>query len=892
MAKWLIVFFIVCFFSSLNAQKSVVVGTVKDSITDNPVDFVSVYVSSKKGDIISFGYTNKKGKYSIECDVLDMDSIVITANYLGYAKKSHFLSRAENSNTLEQDFLLKPINFELKEIVVKERNLPIIQRRDTTTYDVKQFIDSTEYTIEDVLKKLPGVHVNEKGGISINGQPIHKVLVEGDDMFGANYTIGTKNVRGSIIDKVQVIDGYNDNPVLDNVVTSEKIVLNITIKDEKKNILSGNYTIGLGYGKDVKRHLNANLISISKKSKTLLFGNHNNDGFNAKGEVSVINSGISQITENEIPSYLSVIGLPSIEHDFLPERLMSNRRINLANFSQIFNLTPHFKLKIIGTHYQRRNSQNYSDLNIFYAPEDTLVFAEQSNFQKKEIDTNITLQTDFLSKKLDKSLRSTSSLAAYNRKVEVVLNRRENNTFSDIPQEIEETPLAFYNALDYTQKVGKNAIYQLGVNHFFSKNPQTLNARYEEYASLTGNANLDSLGQSSDVVQNISNAYVRYLYNKYFLLDVKIGIHYNHTSIKTRSDIQGLENSFLLYSNDISISQLAPILKVLVKKRLSLFDVSIGVQNSYDKIQNLGFERKEYFRSMPFLQISFPISSKMSLKTFYQYRKDLPAFNTLARQFIFTNYQTVSKGNTAVELIDEQRVSLNLKYNNPVDVMYFNLNGFYSLSRNATGTSFSFTNDIFEQFLYNPAPIRGGGASLNIEKLFWKINSRFKLQYSFSTYSTETRLNQLSEDIELFNHEFLFDYGSSFSLPINFYLTSRLILGKSKLLISNAESKATIINTKFKVVYRASKNTFFDVKWYANTNNGNTGSTIFFNTLDATITHQIKTKNKKKGRLSLTLSNVFNKKSFVTQDVGNFYFRENSIEITERFFLIKWEPFF
>jgi len=889
--KWLIVVFLILIsFSTLNAQRSVVKGMVKDSITNEPIGFVSIYLSFKEGNIISFAQTDDGGQYALEHDILYSDTLVVTANYLGYRKKKYIIFYKENEVIAQQNFLLKPINFELKEIVVKERNLPILQRKDTIIYDVNQFIDSTEYSIEDVLKKLPGVHVNEKGRISVNGQPINKVLIEGDDMFGANYTIGTKNVRGNIVNKVQIIDGYNDNPVLDGVSSSDKIAINIQIKENKKNVLSGNYTVGLGYGEDVKRHLNTNLFLISKKSKSLFLGNHNNDGFDAKGEVSVINAGTNRMAENQTPSLLSVIELPSVEHDFLPERLISNRRLSIANISQIVNLTPNFKLKLIGTHYQRRNSQNYSDFNTFYAPQDTLAFSEENFFQRKEIDTDVFIQTDYLSKKLDKSFRSTSSLATYSRKAELVLNRIENNENSNIPQVIKEAPLSFYNTLEYTQKLGGNAIYQLGSDHFFSENPQILNARYVGYSSLAGNLNLDSLRQGSNITQNISNAYFRYLYNKSFLLDVSIGIQYNHTVVESRSDLQNAEDSLLLYKNDISIRQLSPILKVLIKKKLSLFDVSVGVQNIFDKVQLMGDEHK-YFRSMPFLQIFLPVSSKLHIKALYNYRRDLPTFNTINRQFIFNSYQSINKDNRNLELINTQRISTSLRYKNTSDAMFFNLSGFYSSSNNATGISFSFIDAIFEQSLYNPAPINGFGGTFNIEKLFWNINSRFNIEYSFSSYNTETRLNEFNESIQLFDHELLLDYGSSFDFPVNVYLTSRFNFIKSKLLISNTESSGAIINTKFKVAYEFSKNTYFDLKWYGNTNSGDTKSVDFFNTLDATFTHRIGKKNKK-GRLSLTLSNLFNKKSFLIRDVGNFYSRENEIETTQRFFLVKWEPNF
>jgi hypothetical protein len=111
--------------------------------------------------------------------------------------------------------------------------------------------------------------------------PVEKVMIEGDDLFNQNYTIGTRNIRADMIDKIQAIDRYQDNPLFKGISESERMVLNLTIREDKKYKISGSTTTGAGFGGRARGQTHINLISITKKSKSYILGNANNTGNNA-----------------------------------------------------------------------------------------------------------------------------------------------------------------------------------------------------------------------------------------------------------------------------------------------------------------------------------------------------------------------------------------------------------------------------------------------------------------------------------------------------------------------------------------------------------------------------------------------------------------------------------
>ncbi|MBK7366313.1 MAG: carboxypeptidase regulatory-like domain-containing protein [Nitrosomonas sp.] len=172
--------------------------------TGNPVFLATVIVTDcQNNQIIAFANSDVQGRYQVSFHT-GCDSIIITARALGYQEQMCRL--AVHAIPSEQNFRL--ISTTLPEVTIRAQALPIVQYRDTTEYNVSSFTDSTEFSVEDVLKKLPGIRVSESGTISFNGKPVERVLLDGDDLTGTQYAITTRNVRADMISQVQAIEHY------------------------------------------------------------------------------------------------------------------------------------------------------------------------------------------------------------------------------------------------------------------------------------------------------------------------------------------------------------------------------------------------------------------------------------------------------------------------------------------------------------------------------------------------------------------------------------------------------------------------------------------------------------------------------------------------------------
>src|SRR5690606_23324629 len=101
--------------------------------------------------------------------------------------------------------------------------------------------------VEDLLRKLPGIQVDQNGRITAHSQTVSKVLLDGEEFFGDDPTLVTRNIRADMVDKVQLYDKKSDQATFTGIDDGVKIkTINIKLKEDKKNGLFGKANAGMG----------------------------------------------------------------------------------------------------------------------------------------------------------------------------------------------------------------------------------------------------------------------------------------------------------------------------------------------------------------------------------------------------------------------------------------------------------------------------------------------------------------------------------------------------------------------------------------------------------------------------------------------------------------------
>ena len=207
-----------------HAQTIELKGRITDS-QNRGISIVSVSLLDENDDVLIYDFTNESGFYSFSLSSLQYKKLKIEVSNMGFEKNLQIITNF----TQPQNFILKEKSMELDEVVVEtEKRIKIVN--DTTTIKVASFGNKTELTVEDLLKKIPGIEVMADGSIKAHGKPIDKLLIEGEDMFDKNYKILSKNLDSKVLEAVQILDNFEDNPVFKKLNKSDKVALNLRLK--------------------------------------------------------------------------------------------------------------------------------------------------------------------------------------------------------------------------------------------------------------------------------------------------------------------------------------------------------------------------------------------------------------------------------------------------------------------------------------------------------------------------------------------------------------------------------------------------------------------------------------------------------------------------------------
>ena len=227
------------------------------------------------GDHGDFQFSNvKPGHYMLLYSMMGMDD------------KGERLNVTDSTATTDLgEIVLSENSVMLSEAVVTAVRAAVVAKQDTLEFNADSFRTHTNATVEDLLKKLPGVEVGSDGSITSGGKTVKKILVDGKEFFSDDPKAASKNLPSNIVDKVQVVDRKSDAARLTGIDDGDdETVINLTVKKGMNNGWFGNATAG--YGTDRRYRINANVNYFKDGNQiTLMAGgnNINESGFSDRG---------------------------------------------------------------------------------------------------------------------------------------------------------------------------------------------------------------------------------------------------------------------------------------------------------------------------------------------------------------------------------------------------------------------------------------------------------------------------------------------------------------------------------------------------------------------------------------------------------------------------------
>ena len=227
-----------------------VTGRVIDSQNKPVRDVIVKMVSGTK--TLTFTSTNAKGEYALEVKSAPMGEVTLLFNHISYEKESERVTLKEREAKV--DMLLTPKAVSLKEVTVRPD--PLRQKGDTLSHNLASFLGKGDVTLEDGLKRLPGVDVSKNGGISYMGKPISQFNIEGMDLLGGKYNLATRNIPVDYVTNVEIVRNHHSRRV-EKDVPSNEVSMNIKLSNKAKFKPFGQEEVGAGYMEDGNDKLQA-----------------------------------------------------------------------------------------------------------------------------------------------------------------------------------------------------------------------------------------------------------------------------------------------------------------------------------------------------------------------------------------------------------------------------------------------------------------------------------------------------------------------------------------------------------------------------------------------------------------------------------------------------------
>lgn len=253
------------------SSKIEIKGTVQDTSKTLLPSASVLLLLPQDSTLVAYTLTDTKGQFSFKN--VKRQPYLVKATFVSYLPHQELISLSDDATTDLGIIELKPIIKELYEVVVKTAKAPISIKGDTVEYDASKFKVPPGSTVEDLLRKLPGIEVLQDGSIMAQGEQVRRVTVDGKRFFSDDPKMATKNLGADAINKVQVFNDKSEQSKLTGVEDGQhEKTVNLELKEEARKGGFGKATAGVG-----------------TENRTSISGNYNK--FDAKNQLAIIGFG-------------------------------------------------------------------------------------------------------------------------------------------------------------------------------------------------------------------------------------------------------------------------------------------------------------------------------------------------------------------------------------------------------------------------------------------------------------------------------------------------------------------------------------------------------------------------------------------------------------------------
>ncbi|MFT4032751.1 MAG: hypothetical protein QM669_10055 [Siphonobacter sp.] len=606
---------------------------------------VLLYQIQTDSVLVSYATTNPFGQFQLSFQ-RDTLPLLLFVNSLGY--EAQYKSITLSDTLREHLFRLDPLPIELKQVEVKAHPLPIRKQGDTTSYWVQRFGDGSEKVIEDLLKKLPGIEVNEDGSISFKGKAIDKILIEGEEFFSKNYRLISKNLSANVLERVDAIENTPDSPLLKGLVRSDKTVLNLVLRSDHRKAFFGNADIG--YGSRNRYDFRGNGFSLMNRLKLGIIGTGNNVGRNP---VPGIEEDLSQ--DKRQKSNVSTQPFIANATPFVPglplERYNLNQ-VNVGAFNINYALSTTVKLKAFTYRMQDRNTQQISTQNAYLTTSTPLTVIDTQGLVWKPRVWNTQVELDVqpsstTSWKWRSTWQNQRNLANY-----AIVSQNPEQT-EQLVQNSRDQYHSLQHSLSFIHRFTPQQAFQFEGTFLNRQRPQVLNVFSDRFAELFG-VGSDSARQAIQhhtQLLDIRGKWLNATLNKH-QISLGIGGVWSKELLVSQLALNRTQAP-LDYQNETSYSQSQGFLEASYLLPWRRWEIQTNVRLGGQSLVVQDYLREER-QSWDFLYLKSTIGLRYRLNThsnllaLYARNPTQSTLGDVIQGYILNQYRTFQSGNSSI----------------------------------------------------------------------------------------------------------------------------------------------------------------------------------------------------------------------------------------------------
>lgn len=745
MKKLIITLSFLLFAGASVAQSFTLSGTVFDTLSMRNIPFASVSMLSSDSVLLASVRSKQNGSFKF--------TISDSGQYILLVSHPQFLlhTRSINFTAATSRVDLKKVALfhkkkMLKQVVIKDKKAVVI-KGDTITFAADSFQTKAGDVVEDLLKLLPGMQVDDGGNITSQGKKVETVLVNGEEFFGEDPTMATQNLPSKVVDKVEVYDAKDAQEEFTGFTTDkDSKVINLKLKKGMNRGLMGKVSSAAGANDRWAQRAMLNRFQDKEQMSAYYLSSSNGnarigwqDGNNYGRETSGASTGGSSEFRGGAPY--------GITKTWKTGGRYANK---FEKRKQELNISYGYARSA-----QDRNKRSYTE-NLL--PDNTFFKSDTSTSQNisSAHAVNLRYETD-----IDSLLRLEYSLRFSLQSNEVNQEKQYYN------RNDAEAPISFNNSQFTSEGLGTNVGNTITLNKKFNKKGRTLSNRFSyNYSSnnstgylLSTNAlNLLNGGQIINVDQkktsqsrngNLTN---NITYTEPISEKIKMKINYRYSD--ARNNNSNITADTLGSSNGSYVNQLDSLSNIFSSRQITnspglvlRFDNKkwrVSLDNSFaftqfiqtDELRENDFDYKQ-FNYIPGATVRYKISKYKSIRLSYNGRTQMPSANQLQPFQDNTNPLSVIVGNPNLRMSYRQNISTYFSSYAPIEGhnMYLNLWGGNSINPIGTNRTFEADGRTVTTYLNLPNSYNAGVwgyMGRKIQSTHYRYSLRTSGQYSYN----------------------------------------------------------------------------------------------------------------------------------------------------------------